>query len=112
VHVALWHRGHMDEHQLSDGQLAAIFLEGAYRHEQALAACLEEVGDLARLEDGDSRQLLDRALLHAERAAACAADAANVADSSDAQLTARRSLAVGRLAVYALRHILGQDEVS
>src|SRR5205823_1907492 len=76
VQVALWHRGHMDEHQLPDGQLAAIFLEGAYRHEQALAACLEEVGDLARLEDGDSRQLLGRALLHAERAAACAADAA------------------------------------
>ena len=68
----LWHLASMDEQQLPDSQLAAIFLEASYLHEQAMAACLEEAGEEFDLCDAPSRALVERALLHAERAAACA----------------------------------------
>src|SRR4051812_11477864 len=99
----------MDEQRITDNQLAAIFLEASYRHEQAVAACLESVGDLWDPADERSESLMKRALLHAERAAACAADAANMAHSADAQAAARRSLTLDRLAVYALRSLVGDD---
>ncbi len=99
----------MDEQQLTDNQLAAIFLEASFRHEQAVAACLEEIGDILDPSSERNNALLQRALLHAERAAACAADAANVAHSVDAQASARRSLALDRLAVYALRSMMGEE---
>jgi hypothetical protein len=97
----------MDEHDVPDGRLAGIYLEASYLHERALTACMEELGDTIDPRDPHARALLRRALLHAERAAACAADAANSADSAEASAVAKRSLVVGRLAVMALHGLMG-----
>jgi hypothetical protein len=99
----------MDEQRITDNQLAAIFLEASYRHEQAVAACIDSVGALWDTADPRSDALMKRALMHAERAAACAADAANMAHSADAQAAARRSLTLDRLAIYALRSLIRGD---
>jgi hypothetical protein len=96
----------MDEQRITDNQLAAIFLEASFRHEQAVAACIDSVGDVWDPADPRSDELMKRALMHAERAAACAADAANMAHSADAQAAARRSLTLDRLAIYALRSLI------
>jgi|GEM_PF-6113558 hypothetical protein len=101
----------MDEQELPDSHLAAIFLEASFLHEQALAACLEEIGDELDLSHPRSRELAERALLHAERAAACAGDAANTASSPEAQAVAKRSLVIGRLAVLALRGLLADPRL-
>jgi len=101
----------MDEQDVPDRRLAAIYLEATFLHEQALAACMEELGDSANLADPTARALVHRALLHAERAAACAADAANTAESAEAVAVAKRSLVIGRLSVLALRGLLGEEHV-
>jgi hypothetical protein len=97
----------MDDHDGPDGRLAGIYLEASYLHERALTACMEDLGGTFDPRDPHARGLLRRALLHAERAAACAADAANSADSAEAAAAAKRSLVIGRLCVTALRGLLG-----
>jgi hypothetical protein len=102
----------MEENRLTDSQLAAIFLEASFRHEQATATCLEEVGDVMECSDPRDRALVERALMHAERAAACAADAAGVSNSPDTRAAATRALMLDRLVVHALRTLLIQPTES